>query len=342
MLCVLNVKGQVVSSCISEAKDDGTFIIYKNYITAYKILKSNILANDKVPNESLINFSIDYSSFSQTNFTISIINDTIIIVPLQLGKFSFNYTFLGCSNSINTGKVSILILTDIDDQNCTLENCNLVRNGNFEQVNNNEIPDAFSEIYKACGWGALNNTPDYHHTNSPNSNLGVGVPCNNLGFEPDNIIGNNAYAGIIVGPNSPNLSREVNYNEIIFTRLNQALQPNTTYNFSMDISVADFYNRFTSQNIQILVSPINYYSAMQNPNPFGLNFNYLPMQAGTQQGENMVTHNIVNNINGWQRIEANFTTDANGNGIFLYIGNLNIVENSFLGPFTGNLPNTSI
>ncbi|HMI08626.1 MAG TPA: hypothetical protein VK528_13840, partial [Flavobacterium sp.] len=112
--------------------------------------------------------------------------------------------------------------------------CSLVMNGDFEQAS--AMPTTLSEITLACGWSnAQSNTPDYFNAGSSSSL--VDVPCNVFGSQSDNVAGHNGYAGFHVDRDSSGSGNH--YYETIMTKLKSPMLPNSTYQLSFDVSLAD-------------------------------------------------------------------------------------------------------
>lgn len=185
--------------------------------------------------------------------------------------------------------------------------CNLVSNGRFEQFVT--LPDYISQIERACGWFRPNPnaTPDYHYAN-PAASL-IGVPCNFRGHQTD-AQGGNGYAGMYItdNPNPDFISSET-----IGTQLITPLSPNTTYQLSFDVSLADYTSAMAVK-----------FQAYLSPTPIVTTSSYLlPIADPTMLFEFPVRSTVAN---GWQRIYFNVTTGATAGQQYLYIGGLNNVD----------------
>lgn len=182
------------------------------------------------------------------------------------------------------------------------QECNLVLNGDFEQ--NIQVPDDVSQINRACGWNSTNGaTPDYFHVDS--ENYYSQVPCNLLGYENDNVVGNNAYVGF--GNFSDETTGSI-WVESFFSQLLSPLQPNTTYSLKLDVSVAEAYSWF---NVPVQVyfahntstfSDEGYINNISNPNTLFTRF--------------------VAQYDGWITLNIEFTTDDIAGEEIIIIGTI--------------------
>ncbi len=182
---------------------------------------------------------------------------------------------------------------------CTVDPCNLVINGDFEQ---GTIPSTLSAITNACGWNKTNlATPDYFHANATVAN--VSIPCNSQGFEPSNNNEGNAYAGIANRV-------EVNgykYFENIYSRLAAPLEANTNYQLSFDVSLAEGNSAFGEKlQAYLSVNPLAVFGVGEVPvaNPAML----------------FTSPSFITTYNGWETITFDFT--AEGGERYIYLGAL--------------------
>jgi hypothetical protein len=128
---------------------------------------------------------------------------------------------------------------------CAINNpCSLVRNGNFEE--HSYAPNGQGQIFKTCGWQNASYIPtaDYYNSDSLapiNFYSGINpfsIPCNNFGIQSDKIVGNHGYAGMYISPGRAGLLQSV-YSEPIKTELISNLLPNTQYQITYDVSLAE-------------------------------------------------------------------------------------------------------
>ena len=198
--------------------------------------------------------------------------------------------------------------------NCVANNpCNLVRNGNFEEHN---YPPTFnSQIYKACGWQNASYLSSCDYFNSDYTSTfypgAYSIPCNSMGYAVDNVAGNQGYAGMYVTAQS---------SESIKTELISPLVPNTQYQLTFDVALAEhqsnrsvkFQAFITDQNLDLTT-----FGTIPTAN----------ITSGTVFLTNTNFSNIaVANANGWEKITLNFTTGSNPNLRYLYIGGLNNIQ----------------
>jgi len=200
--------------------------------------------------------------------------------------------------------------------NCAINNpCSLVRNGNFE--NHNFAPDLASQIYKACGWQNASYQTSSDYFNSDSSNIYLRVPSNSNGYQPDKIAGNHAYAGMYIDPNRFNYLEYV-FSEPIKTDLINSLLPNTQYQLTFDVSLADnfltnsikFQAFITDTNLELTTGGIIPISNITSDKVFLTN----PTFSGSASA------------NTWEIITFTFTTGSNANLKYLYIGGLSNVQ----------------
>lgn len=188
--------------------------------------------------------------------------------------------------------------------------CDLVMNGDFEQYST--LPTNASQIRKACGWNSPKPQTQYTaaYFNSlvqpgSNSSFWPGTPCNQYGYQaPNNNIGN-AYAGIT--------ARYHSGKRHLYTTLKSPLLPNTTYQLSFDVSLADATDAYATKLQAYLSSTevlaVNLDSDVVISNPANL----------------LTSPTITRNVTGWDTITFTFTTTTGGQR-FLYLGMLNNSE----------------
>ena len=207
--------------------------------------------------------------------------------------------------------------------NCNVQpsTCNLVVNGDFE-INNQQV-NSIGQLDRACNWSSISGSPDYFRVDA-GGNF-VDIPCNYFGEQGSNNNIGNAYAGFHISRNVFNNSP---YYERIRTELSSGLLPNTNYNVSFDVSLAEqFSNRIS--NIQIYL----------NAAGFGLPGS-LQLSAVGPNDILQSSTTVVNNVTGWTRLTFNFNS-GNGGQRFLYIGgiineNINLTLSGLTVPQTCN------
>lgn len=145
--------------------------------------------------------------------------------------------------------------------NCNVCNINLVENGDFERLKTtNEFctsPGSESTINVAnfltfdylYNWNTVSGSVDYYRKNNNNNQVSINanVPCNFFGYQDDGIVGNKAYLGFIP-------SRFNYWNEIFHQRLNGDIEPNKTYKFSFDLSVAENCYAYRIPDIELFLT----------------------------------------------------------------------------------------
>jgi uncharacterized delta-60 repeat protein len=200
--------------------------------------------------------------------------------------------------------------------NCAITDyCNLVRNGNFE--NHNYPPNYTSQIYKACGWQNASYRPSSDYFNSDATNTSLGIPSNFNGNQSDKIAGNHAYVGMYIAPNRLGLL-ENNYSESIKTELLSPLLPNTQYQLTFDVSMADNY----------LTNAIKFQAFITDVNLELTTGGIIPISNITSDKVFLTnpTFSSSTSANIWETITFTFTTGSNTNLKYLYIGGLNNVQ----------------
>lgn len=200
--------------------------------------------------------------------------------------------------------------------NCTIDTqCSLVKNGSFEE--HNYAPNNVSQIYKSCGWQNASYLPSNDYFNSDATSDGLSIPSNLFGNQVDKINGNHAYSGMYISPNRYNLLENV-YSESIKTELTSSLQPNTQYQLTFDVSLAENYLAnsikfqafITDTNLELTTGGIIPISNITSDKVFLTN----PTLSGSTSAIN------------WETITFTFTTGSNPNLKYLYIGGLNNVQ----------------
>lgn len=213
------------------------------------------------------------------------------------------------------GNITYIYLNVFNDC-ATIGPNQLVKNGSFEE--HEYAPTYSSQIYKACGWhnASYLSTADYF--NSDATNVSLSTPANQFGNQADNIAGNHGYAGMFANPYVPN-STQSSSGESIKTELTMALQPNTDYKLSFDVSIADNFmdnamkfQAFITDSILDLT-----------------NYGTIPVSNITSDKvflTNPTFSDSASSANTWETISFTFTTSSNPNLKYLYLGGLNNVE----------------
>lgn len=200
--------------------------------------------------------------------------------------------------------------------NCAINNpCSLVKNGNFED--HNYAPNYSSQIYKACGWQNASYQTSSEYFNSDATSISLGIPSNMFGNQSDKIAGNHAYAGMFIIPNRANLLENV-YSEPIKTELLNSLLPNTQYQLTFDVSMADNY----------LTNAIKFQAFITDTNLELTTGGIIPISNITTDKIFLTnsTFSSSASANIWETITFTFTTGSNANLKYLYIGGLNNVQ----------------
>lgn len=200
--------------------------------------------------------------------------------------------------------------------NCAITDyCNLVRNGNFE--NHNYPPNYSGQIYKACGWQNASYRPSSDYFNSDATSTSLGIPSNMFGNQADKITGNHAYVGMFIAPNRPDLL-ESKYSESIKTELLTPLLPNTQYQLTFDVSMADNY----------LTNAIKFQAFISDVNLELTTGGIIPISNITTDKIFLTNSTFSSSAssNVWETITFTFTTGSNANLKYLYIGGLNNVQ----------------
>lgn len=201
--------------------------------------------------------------------------------------------------------------------NCaTTPVCNLIKNGDFEQYSS--APSNAGQIIKACGWDNATYRESADYFNSATNPNGYSIPCNNNGYQMDNISPNNhAYAGMYIAPNrsSSVTNAEGVYSESIRTELPVALLPNTTYQLTFDVSMADSQAK-KAIKFQAYLSPTELQLSTSGILPTAaINTAYL------------YTNTVFSaNTSGWDRVTFIINTGSATGLKYVYLGGLNNVQ----------------
>ncbi len=194
--------------------------------------------------------------------------------------------------------------------------CNLVSNGNFEQISNSSgIPI----IKKACGWDSVFQTAGdgsavakYFSSTSNPTFPSWNVPCNWFGSQSSNNNIGNSYAGL-------SISTGVGGKQHIYTRLNTPLLANTNYQLSFDVSLADGFSHWAS-NLQAFLHRSN--STPPSILAYNSNGDVSIVNNASDTTTQLISPTVTRNTNGWDTVTFNFTTTTGGEQ-FLYLGLLN-------------------
>ncbi|WP_445453227.1 T9SS type A sorting domain-containing protein [Flavobacterium sp. 25HG05S-40] len=211
-------------------------------------------------------------------------------------------------NGAQKGNITYIYVYVTDpESNCASTNaCNLVKNGDFEQ--NSAIPSGLGQISLACGWRATASTSSteyiYATSNSPISRQ----PCHLVGYQTSNNLSGNGFAGIGFIKNFSLLGGVGGlYSETISTKLASALQPNSSYQLSFDVSLAEGRSSAAVKFQAYLGTSqiaITGYSAIPISNPNMLKEN------------NTFSTSTAN----WEKVTINFRTGATAGEQYLCIG----------------------
>lgn len=187
--------------------------------------------------------------------------------------------------------------------------CDLVVNGNFESF----LPSfATDNLSKACNWSnghSISGAAEYF--NSSYTDNAIKTPCNFTGYQTDKIPLNKGYAGtaIISRPTLPM------YSEPIKTLLTNPLLPNSSYQLSFDVSLAEGASS----------SAVKFQSYLSNTFTTYPGFGSIPI---TNTNMLFTSPRFSDTVNGWERVVFNFTTDNVAGETTLYIGAITQVLNT--------------
>ncbi len=186
-----------------------------------------------------------------------------------------------------------IVLADLPPATCQINNCNLVVNGDFEELSG--IPYYTSQIENACGWYQAAWTPDLFSTLSPLPE--VSIPCNFRGGQTCNNGLGSTYAGIgFTGQ----------FGEIMVSRLSTPLVAGQNYQLSFDVSSAEAMSSFTS-TIQAYLSPTTIPITPTIP---------IAISNPAMLFSNSTTSTVSN---GWETLTFNFTSTVGGEE-YIYLG----------------------
>jgi PKD repeat protein len=232
------------------------------------------------------------ATFSHVNHTTA--GNGLVLIASSPGLLSGNSNLFYITPIADLIDTSLQTQTPfgIQDTHCEPTICNLVINGDFEQINGTLVTQ--DNIDLACGWGRIRGTPDLFNTASTGN---TGVPCNIMGDQTSNNNQGNGYAGIGFIDNT---------GEVMGTRLAAPLIAGQTYILRYDVSLAESNSSF-SKTVQAYLSPVavaNGTAPIPITNPLSF---FSPVSTSTVS-------------NGWESIS--FTFIATGGEEFLYLGGL--------------------
>jgi len=307
----------------------GNYTFIGNSGTNIVINGNTILSNDRNALtfeclEDLTATSANPTTFSATsgNATTNItFNSTLA------GLHLLRYTPANGAQKGNITYIYVYVSPIITSCTTTPSSCNLVRNGNFEANNVNITDLSDFEFNKVCDWVGKGFQSFYFLQN--NSTLYYSIPCNFIGNQNDNIIGNKAFGGIRLY----SFTNGTTTSGILATKLTSTLTPNSTYQINFDVSQTDFY-RYKNYQLQAFVSSM---PPQYIPQGTGLITN-----SNLSRGILISNQTVSNNNNGWETITLTFTTNSTQTNLeYLYIGILNNATSS-IGTSPATLVNCNI
>lgn len=270
------------------------------------ILISNFLANDtNATGFECLEDIYHTSTLSATS------GNSSTIVTLNSSEGGLHLLRYIPTNGAQKGNITYIYVYVEAENNCGIPTaCNLVINGDFEDF----LPSStFSNIDKVCNWSNAKSSPvgaDYY--NSSYTNWEIKTPCNFQGYENDIISSNKGYAGMAI------ISRSLPYNHIITepikTNLIFPLMPNTNYQLSFDVSLAEAQSGSAVKFQAYLSDTFTTYPGSTGEIPISN-----PDMLFTNTTYSTTT-------DGWEKIIFNFTTDDVGGQNTLYIGGLSQIE----------------
>jgi hypothetical protein len=292
-----------INDGVSMFGNTATYLINTSILTPVTI--SNILTNDINAAsykclETVIGSGTLSNTFGSGSFNYTPANSGLHLlryVPVDANNHEGGITYIYVKVAIPTGTCS----------NPPNSPCSLIFNGDFEEFNTLplHLNDGLNPPVYPCGWSASHGSPEYYQGLGPGISP-VGVPCNNFGYETDNIPGNKAYCGLLTQPAQNGFQ-----SESIYTQLNSPLQPNTAYTLRFDVSLSDGYNNL-SLPLQAYLAPTNGFTTTSF---FGIN-------AVAGSTILLTTPTTFTTTNGWTQVTLNFTTGAIAGQQYLALGNL--------------------
>lgn len=259
----------------------------------------------------------DISATSTLSATSGTSSTTINFSSATTGLHILRYVPINGTKRGNITYVYIYIRTPASTGGCspTPSICNLVMNGNFEQFSTSITG---TNIRKACGWDSVNQIQNssanaiYFSSTANTIYPSFNVPCNWLGNQASNNNIGNSYAGL-------SISTGFGGKQHIYTRLSTPLQPNTNYQLSFDVSLADGFS-FWASNLQACLHRSN--TTPPSILAYNSNGDVSIVNNATDSSTLLISPTITRNTNGWDTITFNFTTTTGGEQ-FLYLGLLN-------------------
>jgi hypothetical protein len=221
------------------------------------------------------------------------------------------------------GNITHIYVYVVELNNCASANaCNLVSNGDFEQKSG--LPTDQSQLSLACNWNAVSSTSstEYYHFDATN-NL-YKVPCNLFGNETDRK-GLKGYIGMYA---SKNVDGVGTYYESVRTQLSSPLQPNTNYQLSFDVSLAEAASA-NSSKFQAYLSTTLYVGSVFVLGTTIPTYKDIPITNPVMLFTNST---FSTTRNGWERITFNFTTGVVAGEKYLYLGGLSNVQFTSVTP----------
>ena len=310
-----NCAGISVAGLNDGINSNGDYTFVGNASTNISINGATILNNDA--NATGFECLQDISATSTLSATSGTTSTTINFSSATTGLHILRYVPINGIKRGNITYIYVYIRVPASTGGCspTPSTCNLVMNGNFEQFSTTITG---TNIRKACGWDSVNQiqnssaNANYFSSTFNSTLFSCGIPCNWLGNQASNNNIGNGYAGLYV-------STGVGGKQHIYTRLNTPLQPNTNYQLSFDVSLADGFSHWAS-NLQAFLHRSN--TTTPSILAYNSNGDVSIVNNASDSTTQLISPTFTRNTNGWDTITFNFTTTTGGEQ-FLYLGLLN-------------------
>lgn len=294
---------------------NGDYTFVGNASTNISLNGATILNNDV--NATGFECLQDTTSTSTLSATSGNSSTTINFSSTTTGLHILRYVPINGIKRGNITYIYIYIRVPASTGGCipTPSTCNLVMNGNFEQFSTTITG---TNIRKACGWDSVNqiqnstSNANYFSSTFSSTFFSFDVPCNWLGNQASNNNIGNGYAGLFVSTGGGGKQH-------IYTRLITPLQPNTNYQLSFDVSLADGLSHWAS-NLQAFLHRSN--TTPPSILAYNSNGDVSIVNNVSDTTTQLISPTVTRNTNGWDTITFNFTTTTGGEQ-FLYLGLLN-------------------
>lgn len=313
----------------------GIITPYQYTTSLTPITISDVLENDEyngiIPDEiSCLQMINGISTATGTVTQLSASSFTYQPTSPGLVVLKYRPKYINTNEIGNVTYIFITVATAQNNNSC----CPNITNEGFE-ITVPPYPNTLSQIQLAAPWSAqingvsgMGGTSDLFNVNS---SLNMGVPTNNVGYEPAH--SGNGYAGIISFAQQNSI-----YREYLVQELPTILIPGGSYEVSMWVSRAEESEYYSSLGMYLAdISNSNNWSTMGFSGALLHNTTVITPNVDNVIYNNNNSYIPLDNDSGWTEIKGTYNvplTSTNINGII--VGNFDIIPVGISDPLVSN------